>query len=152
MHTHCGVELLGGIGCSVDDFGNKDADKQPATADEAVEKFDSNSLTGELLSAETGRNKGESGRNIGPLWSQMSPEFGRNVLYCSQTSRKSEQLLGAPNMECHPSIADGSLFELYGIHKKMFAWCRSSLHHDLVQITTFFRPNHFSSQESFHVT
>ena len=34
------MELLGGIGCSVDNFGDEDANKQPATADEAVEKFD----------------------------------------------------------------------------------------------------------------
>ena len=38
--THCGVELLGGIGCSVDDFGDEGANEQPATANETVEKFD----------------------------------------------------------------------------------------------------------------
>ena len=45
-----------------------------------------------------------------------------------------EQLLGAPNMDWHPFIADGSLFELCGIHKKMIAWCRSSSGHGLVHI------------------
>ena len=32
-------------------------------------------------------------------------------------------------MDCHPFIADGSLFELCGIHKKMIAWCTSTFCH-----------------------
>src|SRR6056300_598479 len=37
----------------------------------------------------------------------------------------------AVTIKCHPSIPDGALFELCGIHKKMIALCNSTFCHGL---------------------
>ena len=58
---------------------------------------------------------------------------------------------GAPNMDWHPFIADGCLFELCGIHKKMIAWCRSSSGHGLVhcQAINHLKPGGFFGTPHF---
>ena len=42
------------------------------------------------------------------------------------------------NIKCHPSIPDGALLELCGIHKTMIALCRSSFCHYLVHLDALF--------------